>query len=291
MTLLAPAPFIVGVERSGTTLLRLMLDSHPDLAIPFETHFLHRLVAAPPGLTAAGFLDLVTASPSWPNLGVPQDRLATALAMLSPFSAAEGARAFYRLAAARSGKPRWGDKTPPYLRCMPAIARLLPEARFVHLIRDGRDAALSSRGLWFGLGDDPRAAARAWMAQIVQARNDARLLPHYLEVRYEDLVLDPEATLTRICGFLDLPFDAAMLDYHRTAGARLAEVVRPFGRGEAATFSPQDFVAIHERTQQPPDAGRVERWRRELPAADLKRFERVAGKLLRSLGYETGATR
>jgi hypothetical protein len=280
---------VVGVERSGTTLLRLMLDSHPDLAIPFETHFLHRLAVAPSRLGADDFLAIVTASPSWPNLGVAHDALAAALAAMSTFTAAEGTRAFYRLATA--GKPRWGDKTPPYLRCMPAIARLLPEARFVHLIRDGRDAALSSRGLWFGLGDDPRAAARAWVAQIVQARNDARLLPHYLEVRYEDLVLDPEATLTRICGFLDLPFDAAMLDYHRTAGARLAEVVTPFGRGDAADLSPQAFVAIHERTQQPPDAGRVARWRRELPAADLKRFERIAGKLLRSLGYEIGAAR
>jgi hypothetical protein len=284
----APAPFVVGVERSGTTLLRLMLDSHPALAIPFETHFTHKLAAAPGGLSPQAFLDLVTASPSWPNLGVERAALAAAVTAMTPFSAAEGARAFYRLAAA--GKPRWGDKTPSYLRSMPAIARLLPEARFVHIIRDGRDAAISSRGLWFGLGGDPTQAARAWADQIGRARKDARALPHYLEARYEDLVLDPEATLRRICAFVELPYDAAMLGYHRTAAARLAEVAQPFGRG-AADLSPEAFVAIHARTQAPPDAGRIGRWRREMPAADVRRFERVAGRLLAALGYETGTAR
>ncbi|MEI9963372.1 MAG: sulfotransferase [Caulobacteraceae bacterium] len=193
-----PAPFIVGVSRSGTTLLRMMLDAHPQLAIPFETHFLNRLVLAGDGLSPAQFLDLVVGTPSWPNLALDADEVARALGEITPFSATEGVRTVYRLCAARAGKARWGDKTPSYLAIMPAIQRLLPEARFVHIVRDGRDTALSFKGLWFGPGDDVKAAARFWNERVRKARAQSAELGHYMEVRYEDLVLDPRAVLTRI---------------------------------------------------------------------------------------------
>jgi hypothetical protein len=196
-------------------------------------------------------------------------------------------RAFYRLCAARFGKPRWGDKTPSYLRRMPAIQRLLPEARFVHIIRDGRDAAVSARGLWFGPGHRPGNAAQAWVKGIEQAQRDAASLEHYLEVRYEALVRSPEATLRDVCRFIALPYDGVMLDYHRAAGARLADVVAPFGPNGAADLSPGAFLAVHAKVQEPPDPRRIGRWKAEMKPRDQRRYERIAGPLLRRLGYET----
>lgn len=284
---LPPAPFIVGVGRSGTTLLRLMLDAHPDLAIPTETLFLAGLAELDPkDLTVEMVLQTILAAPTWPNLATEEADLRTALAGLDPAAGVEAIRSFYSLYAARRGKRRWGDKTPPYRSYIKSIGRLLPEAHFLHIVRDGRDVALSYRGLWFGPGDDIEAQARFWVEQVRGARAQAASVPHYREVRYETLVEQPETSLAAMCGYLDLPFDTAMLDYHRTASARLAEFTQPFGPGS----TPKDierFVAIHDHTKRPPDPARIGRWKSEMPRDDRRRYAAIAGPLLAELGYET----
>ena len=285
----SPAPFIVGVERSGTTLLRVMLDAHPDLAIPYETHFLAQLSRAPePPTSAQALLTVITGNDSWPNLALAQAELADAEEAVTPFELSDAVRAFYRLSAARRGKPRWGDKTPTHLRRMTWIQALLPEARFVHIVRDGRDVAMSLRGLWFGPGANVETAARFWAEQITSARAHAAGLRHYVELRYEDLVSDPEAELRRLGDFLELPFHLAMLDHRRTASERLGELIRPFGANGADQLDIESFRAIHERTTSPLDSSRIGRWRQEMTAEDRSRFEAIAGSVLTSLGYEIG---
>ena len=149
-----PAPFIVGIPRSGTTLLRLQLDSHPALAIPPETGFGHLLAEI--GIEASradDALDALTALPTWPDLGIDDDDVAGMRSRLGDQGAADALRAVYGAYAARHGKPRWGDKTPGHLAHMGALSHALPEARFIHIIRDGRDVAASIRGLPFAPGD------------------------------------------------------------------------------------------------------------------------------------------
>ena len=89
---------------------------------------------------------------------------------------------------------------------------MLPEAHVVHLIRDGRDVALSLRATWFAPAEDLAALARHWAEQIRSARRQVAGRDCYTEVRYEDLVAEPEETLRRICADLDLDFDPAMLE-------------------------------------------------------------------------------
>lgn len=105
-------------------------------------------------------------------------------------------RAFYAAYAARHRKPRWGDKTPGYVLDMPLIAEILPEARFIHVIRDGRDVALSLLPLWFG-PSTLEEAARWWEERVRAGRRDASSV-QYIEVRYERLVLDTRTELRRI---------------------------------------------------------------------------------------------
>jgi len=271
---LPPTPVIVGVPRSGTTLLRLMLDSHPRLAVPPETGW---LAAVDPSDRADALIARIVSAPQWPDFHLSREALEAAVRGVRPFRIGDGVRAFYRLYAARFGKDRWGEKTPDYGPRMEAIERLLPEARFIHLVRDGRDVAASVRHLWFRPGDTMEEIARDWCGRIRATR--AQRVRHMLEVRYEELVREPEAVLRRICSFVELPFDGAMLDYHRRAPERLAEhEARP-------QVTKEQRLKQQEAATRPPDPSLIGRWRRDLTREDAARFDHVAGALLRELGY------
>ena len=142
-----------------------------------------------------------------------------ARAGLGPAGDAAGAiRAFYAAYASSHEKPRWGDKTPVYIESIAEIGAVLgDQARFVHLIRDGRDVAVSrgARAVKRGREATPaRDEAETWKRRIEGARAQAADVDHYLELRYEDLIADPEAVLRKVCEFIELEFDPAMLDYH-----------------------------------------------------------------------------
>lgn len=284
-----PMPVIFGAERSGTTLLRLMLDAHPELAIPPETNFVPdvaKLSSTGPELRGA-FLDVLTTARTWRDMQIAEEDLAAVLERVDPFTVSEGLRAFYALYARRHGKARWGDKTPKYLRRAADVERVLPEAHFVHLIRDGRDVALSVRDAWPGRDSPIHAQATRWRKDVKRGRSGRRRA-HYLEMRYEDLVRDPEEELRRICTFCGLRYTDDMLHYHENAEARLSELgdkVLPGG----GTARREARLAIHARAASPPQPERAGRWRREMSSDDLAEFEAVAGDLLASLGYELGA--
>jgi hypothetical protein len=220
-------------------------------------------------------------------MAIAAEALSDAVQGIEVFSAAEGLRAFYRLCAERFGKQRWGEKTPHYLRIMNQIERLLPEAHFIHVIRDGRDASISRKGLWWGPGDDIEAAAKLWVADINGARAQSARLGHYMEIKYEGLVLEPVRTLKEIVDYISMEFDPGMLNYYETASDRLADMIQPVLPPQTTHLDLDTFRSIHVNTKRPPDPGRIGRWRAEMPPEDQERFEAIAGSLLHGLGYET----
>jgi hypothetical protein len=288
LTTLVPAPFICGVPRSGTTLLRLMLDAHPEMAIPPETHFAPRLIRTLDGATGdearARAHALITEHPRWPDFGLDAGELRARFDAADPFDAAAALRCFFGLYAAGAGKPRWGDKSPKYVRRMRLLHATLPEARFIHVIRDGRAVALSLAGVSWGPETAAEAADR-WVGDIERARKMARRLPDYIEVRYEALVADPEPDLRRACELCELDWDDSMLDFHQQAAERMSESTRDLRPGSGGTVTAEERARQHELVSRPPSADRVERWREEMPAEDVAAFEDRAGPLLRELGY------
>ena len=287
---------MIGAARSGTTLLRMMLDAHGQLAVPFETQLLPELLdARDEGADGEALAELLVTHRRWPDFGLDADEMRASFAEIQPFDLAEGMRAFYAAYAASQDKPRWGDKSPGYALHVPRIAELLPEAHFVHLIRDGRDVRLSQlkRG-----SNHPNAKkhARRWRKRVRTAQRAGEKLPgRYMELRYEDLIADPEPELRRICEFVGLDFDPAMLAYHERAGERLGEIDRDLEAGtenaedrERPLFRAEDRLDFHKLTKEPPRLDRVTKWKHEMPPEDIAEFERVAGVLLDELGYEVG---
>jgi len=288
-----PAPFVVGVSRSGTTLLRFMLDAHPELAIPPETHFIPDLVSEcrREGARVDSAAELVVSHRRFGDFGLDPDELRRRFRSFpAPKPPRKLVRAFYQLYAEQQGKPRWGDKTPNYIQSMLELNRLLPEARFVHLIRDGRDAALSRQSRAIEEPAPIGVLAKRWKRRILVARRHGRRVRHYMEARYEDLVIDPEPTLRRICEFLKLEYDPAMLRYHEQAADRLAEeMARDLPATKSKAARPAEHrMEGHSLVTEPPRTDRVARWRTEMSAEDRDTFESFAGDLLDDLGYEIG---
>jgi hypothetical protein len=285
-----PAPFVVGMGRSGTTLLRLMLDAHPALVVPPETHFVPAVIeACAGGAGPDGIVEAMTSMRQWGDHGIAAEEMAERLRALDRLDAGSSLRAFYAIHAERAGKPHWGDKTPIYVESMREIEGVLGEARFIHLIRDGRDVALSRAARGFGKNQSGQRAGQRWRKRIRAARKQARHLDHYLELRYEDLVADPEPALRKACELCELDYDPAMLNYHERAGERMAEMARDLpGRDGESVRPAEERMAAHAMTQKPPSQSRVGVWRQEMSPEDVEGFEEAAGELLAELGYPVG---
>jgi hypothetical protein len=267
-----PFPFVVGARRSGVSLVQAIFDSHPSMAVPPECDFVVAL--APDGRLPFGlrrFLDTLYADERFRRWRLPRAEVELSFTADPPQTYADAVRRVYMLWADRRGKPRYADKNPDHVLRIAALDALFPEARIIHVVRDGRDVAASS--LELGWVKTIEQAALQWRRHVQAGRRAGRLLPslRYHELRYEDLVGDPEATVRRLCQAIELPFHPAMLDHRRSA----AQVARP----PAAYPHHNRYVT---RRLMPG----LRDWRRDLPGEAVGRFELLAGPLLDELGYE-----
>jgi len=261
-----------------------MLDSHPDLAIPDEVIFMPDLVrAAMRGAGTEELVRVVTSHYSWSSFGVDAGEVRARAKSASGAPLPATLRAFYDCYAMRFSKKRGGDKTIVNTQYAALLAAALPEARFVHLVRDGRDVAVSMRGLWFGM-DNLADAASYWATTILNLRATLDST-RCLELRYEDLVAAPETTLRKVCEFIELPWNPRMLEYHERAAARLAE--SPDGIAWDGKRIPAESVKdAHALTKQPPTKERIGAWKDTLTVQEAGQFGLIAGPLLTELGYE-----
>jgi hypothetical protein len=269
---MAPPVIVLGVGRSGTTLLRVMLDRNSRLAIPYETFFVPQLAhrhGHRPNLDQ--FLDDLGRLRTLYDWGITPDDVRPRLR--EGMTTSEAIAAIFETYAERQGKLRWGDKTPLYMQQLPLLERLFPGALWVHLVRDGRDAALSFLELPEGFAGktwaQPRTVAQfgaRWRTEILAARRLGRHAgSRYLELRYEELVAEPEHWLRRVCEHAALSWEPEMLDHTR----------------------PSDTAHMpeHRNLAQPPTPG-LRDWRSQMRRKDALAFEQVAGDVLRSAGYE-----
>ncbi|WP_328476548.1 sulfotransferase [Actinoplanes sp. NBC_00393] len=268
--------FVVGCPRSGTTMLQLMLHAHPRIALPPETRFLlagWQQRSDFGDLTDAGnrksLAEFIVTSPQFTDLGLDETEVVDAI-VTGPPTLGSAFGIVFRMYAQRFGKPRWGDKRPMYLRYLPTILKLFPDAQIINIMRDGRDCVASLKETpwkpeeFDTLLDYWKKSAEASLVASRVYRKDV-----YHQVRYEDLVADPEPHLRKICAFLEEDFDPAM-----TAPNKLASVAVP------------EYKTWHTLTHQAPTTERIQSWRKRLSGDEIRQCEDAFGELLPHFGYE-----
>ena len=265
-----PGPFfIVGSARSGTTLLRIILNAHPRVTVPPESRFVTELWRGSDQADVTTFLTALGDHRQFRSWNLPVELVEAELQGRETVPYADAIEAVYRAYAKRAGKERWGDKTPRYVERIPFLAELFPEARFVHLVRDGRDVALSYANVPFGPKTVAKAAA-LWARRVRMGVADGRPLgeSRYKEFRYEDLVDDAEATTKSLCAFLDIEFAPEMMEYTEHATEFVFE--------KAKTYNPKVLEKPSKSTHS---------WETEMPPGHEEAFEAVAGDVLDLFGY------
>ena len=260
--------FVVGVNGSGTTMLAEALGRHPALyMLPQESKVLPYI--------ARRYPDEVLTDPA------QRARLARELAATRAFYRTNGSRAvdlglaedlpptlagivdrLYRQFAAASGKVRWGDKSPMNLQHIALLAERFPDAQFVHICRDARDAAQSFHRRW---RQEPRRLVWRWKCAVRDGQAQGRALgkARYFEVSYERLTSEPQACLQEVADFLGLPFDPAML---QTSMRWMDDNLREQSGGRIV-----------------PNSGR---WQTYFPSREVRALERIAGAALAEMGYK-----
>ena len=271
--------FIVGFQRSGTTLLRVMLDAHPEIAIPLDVVGLWWKVRRE--LDGADHVGPESARRALVERIVRDERIElwnTPLSvddLLTDWTTGalpDLVDAVYRRYAEHRGKRMWGDKDPGNMTQIPLLNRWFPGCRFIHIIRDGRGACLSHLGQSFG-HSDLMECAESWREEVSWVRQMGDLLgaERFHEVRYEMLVKEPEPVLRDVCAFLGVPYRTEMLRYTEGISANIPESKRH----------------IWPLIGEAPRADNADAWRASMPEATQVCFEKRAGTVLRDLGYET----
>lgn len=267
-TSMARAVIVGGCGRSGTTLMRVILDTHPNICCGPESQlFLPQRPSVPKQAK---------------RFGLPEAEV-RGLARRSR-SQAEFVDEFFKRYCAKTGKARWAEKTPRNVHHLNFILEHFPEARFIHMIRDGRDTVCSLRthprhkvvngelvklNTWHPLEE----CIQRWVEDVTAGLHYRRD-PRYLEVRYEELIAEPRQTLKRVFAFLEEEFDERVLTYHQVQSQSRDVVNFP--------QNPEATTAMYSSA--------ISRWQRDLSPDEVLLFKRMTGPLLVETGYVRDTT-
>lgn len=271
--------FIVGCGRSGTTLLRLMLNKHSKIAIPEETWYFPYLDKQKQNILQSGEGDwkarvanyiFANTRTHFPDL--KKEQLESELQNLTPNDWPAIVSAVNSRFAKEEKKPRWGDKTPGYVTHLPLLKKLFPDAYIVHIIRDGRDVIPSILKYW-SVGPQTNSyleTALYWKKHVSKGIKEGPLYfkNQYMELKYEDLIQDPEKKLRELCKFIKEDYEEQMLDTFE----------------DASKYVPK--WEWHQNTSNSISAERISVWKTNINLYQLALFNLTCGNLIKKLKYE-----
>ena len=271
--------FIVGAARSGTTLLQYMLRSHPDISLPTaESHFFipfYERINEYGDLSSKenirSLLEEIYSSRKHffdddvHGIKFNADSLTEILYGRGCSTLPELVSGIFQENAKAEGKSRWGDKTPYYILHLDTLLEMFPNAQVIHLIRDGRDCALSMLNRKWDLQIfNIYHAAYIWNRYVTAGKDFGTKNPdQYFEIKYEDILNQPELSLEKLCDFLSIKFDQSVINFRKSDGSgRTPLLTKPLQKSNQA------------------------RWKSSMSEKQLEVFESLAGPMLESCGYE-----
>lgn len=287
--------FIVGNPRSGTTMFRLMLAAHSKINIPPESEFIVRLYQKYGHIQSfkkekllnilsdlCGDNAIVNLEEQWQISLSGFDENIERLFGKSYAEFCESLYIFYAHAKGLDGKAMWGDKNNAYGNYVDVLTDLYPQAKFIHIVRDGRAVLSSYQQLDIDknqkyaplLPKDPVVVAENWVDMVDRIDRHLQRFAsgHYITVRYEDILDDFELSISKVCDFLGVNYEHSMKLFHQVNIKHLMEPVN---------------YSWKENTRKPLDRGKATAWRERLSPNDICRFESVAASKLVQHGYKT----
>jgi len=269
-----PPFFILGVQRSGTTLLRLMLNSHSRIAIPEEATFLRPLLTKDNAKGVLNSQDIskicnyLNKSPHFSLWNYDKSELFEFLQKHEEISLNNLIEAIYVSYLRSERKGAWGDKTPSLFRNIDLLYKLFPNAKFIHIVRDARDIFLSWRKMDPTKGN-PSVVAMEWEYKCHKIEKFLNRIPeaNRLRLRYEDLLGEPENTLKHLCNFLAFEYEPQMLSFHKKS---------------------KFYIGNHHSDLifRPIDKSNKQKWKKQLSVKETKIITILAQRYLKEYDYE-----
>jgi len=273
--------FIVGCERSGTTMLRLILSSHKNIAIPPQTKFFKKLYKRRLFFGDLSkqknrhklikwFYDNHDHKTKIIDLGIDSTDVQGSLNN-SGYTLGSFLSAIPKLYSKKLNKIRWGDKHPYYIKYLPQLYKLFPDAQVIHLIRDGRDAVASLKRMpwWkqnsiFAMLNWQEAIQKGKLA-VAKYKSD-----QFMEIRYEELIDDPVDSVKSICGFLNEEYSDDLLKFQKLSNEAV----------------PDYKMKWHSATKNEINANSIGKWSKELETWEIALFNKKFKKELDLNGYD-----
>lgn len=274
--------FIVGANRSGTTLLRLILNAHSHIAIPEEVVYLNSKVAGVtierwknPGFSEgayAAFIRDFVYNKCEPLHGIEREAVIDAILSDTPYNLKKPYQHVLESWAAHHGKGRWGEKTPGNLFYSDILLEMFPDARFIHVVRDPRAGVSSMMNTSFFPSDIVFNALSRHKFMTKGRAILERSVPESQRIilRYEDLVLKPEETVRHLCDFIDEPFEESMMEFYQDSRRYMKQAAKD---------------SFNKAATRPISSDKLDKWKKKLTRSEIAQIQAVCKKEMAEFGY------